>query len=225
MSEGRVPPPPAPESALTAAGYEFAGEETAVGFDSRFVTVAVRTRFYDDPAVAEALPSERADRAARAFFCTRCHVRPGFDRAPVSPASVVGVAANRARGEFLADLRDFGLRDLDAGPTRRFAFDDCEGCLFEIRADYPVDATAVIEEATGGTVEVPVTVLAAVRPWRDTFLMAGAAFPTGSLSAAVDAAVEADVTTTRSFDPDPDARAEAVSLVRSLGAGGGRRNR
>ncbi|MFC7137235.1 hypothetical protein ACFQRB_13870 [Halobaculum litoreum] len=215
-----VPAPPVPEAALADAGYEFAGDDTTVGFDSRFVTVAVRTRFYDDPAVADALPTTDADRAARACFVSRCHFRPGFERAPVSPAAVVGFAAEQARGEFLADLRDSGLRDLEAGPTRRFAFDDVEGRLFEVDAHYPVDATAAVAEATSGTLRVPVRVLAAIRPWRDTFLLAGAAYPTGSLVDAVAAGIGVGVdrvTLTRSFDPAPDARAAAVAFLRIVG--------
>ncbi|WP_277555646.1 hypothetical protein [Halobaculum limi] len=221
MSDRSVPAPPVPDAALAAAGYEFAGDETEVGFDSPFVTVAVRTQFYDDPSVAAAVPSTAADRAARAFFVTRCHFRPGFERAPVSPASVVGFAANQACREFLADLRESGLRDVDAGPTRRYDAGDVEGRLFEITARYPVDAAAVIEEATGGTLLLPVEVLAAIRPWRDTFLLAGAAYPTESLAAVVDAAVDADVTHTRSFAPHPDAQGEARSLVEAVGDDGG----
>lgn len=217
MSDRSVPAPPVPEEALIDADYEFAGDETEVGFDSPFVTVAVRTQFYDDPSVAASLPSTEADRAARAFFVTRCHFRPGFDRAPVSPAAVVGFAATQARREFLADLRESGLRDVDAGPTRRYDAGDVEGRLFELTAQYPVDAAAVIEEATGGTLLLPVEVLAAIRPWRDTFLLAGAAYPTRSLGAVVDDAVDAEVTHTQSFDPDPDAAANARALIEAVG--------
>ena len=219
-----VPPPPMPEERIVEAGYVQTGDETEVGFESRVVTVRTRTRIYEDATLRDRLPGHDVDRTVRAVFGTRLGFEPPFSHAPVSPESVVGLAAKRARSEFVEDLRRSGLRDLSVAETRRFRWGRVEGRLFDIRADYPLSARNVLADAEGetgrrgnDTVDLRAQVLAAIRPWRDTFVMAGVAFPRESVAAAVERSrLSGEVAVDHGVDPT-GARNEGVELIRAVG--------
>jgi hypothetical protein len=219
-----VPPPPMPEERIADAGYVQTGDETEVGFESRFVTVRTRTQIFEDETLRDALPGHDVERTIRAVFGTRLGFDPPFSRAPVSPESVVGLAANRARSEFVEDLRRSGLRDLSVVGTRRFRWGRVEGRLFDVRADYPLSAGNVLVDGeeqrgrhTGGAIDLRAQVLAAIRPWRDTFVMAGVAFPRESVAAAVERSrLSGEIAVDHGVDPT-EARNEGVELIRAVG--------
>lgn len=214
-----VPPPPMPEERIADAGYVQTGDETEVGFESRFVTVRTRTQIFEDETLRDRLPGHDVERTIRAVFGTRLGFDPPFSRAPVSPESVVGLAARRARSEFVKDLRRSGLRDVSVAETRRFRWGRVEGRLFDIRADYPLAAQNVLVDAdTASAIDLRAQVLAAIRPWQDTFVMAGVAFPRESVASAVDLSrfAGSDVAVDHGVDPT-EARDEGVELIRAVG--------
>lgn len=214
-----VPPPPMPEERIADAGYVQTGDETEVGFESRFVTVRTRTQIFEDETLRDRLPGHDVERTIRAVFGTRLGFDPPFSRAPVSPESVVGLAARRARSEFVKDLRRSGLRDVSVAETRRFRWGRVEGRLFDIRADYPLAAQNVLVDAdTASGIDLRAQVLAAIRPWQDTFVMAGVAFPRESVASAVDRSrfAGSDVAVDHGVDPT-EARDEGVELIRAVG--------
>jgi hypothetical protein len=213
-----VPPPPMPEERIADAGYVQTGDETEVGFESRFVTVRTRTQIFEDETLRDRLPGHDVERTIRAVFGTRLGFDPPFSRAPVSPESVVGLAARRARGEFVKDLRRSGLRDVSVAETRRFRWGSVEGRMFDIRADYPLAAQNVLDDAdTASAIDLRAQVVAAIRPWRDTFVMAGVAFPRESVASAVDRSrYSGDVAVDHGVNPH-EARNEGVELIRAVG--------
>jgi hypothetical protein len=213
-----VPPPPMPEERIADAGYVQTGDETEVGFESRFVTVRTRTQIFEDETLRDRLPGHDVERTIRAVFGTRLGFDPPFSRAPVSPESVVGLAARRARGEFVKDLRRSGLRDVSVAETRRFRWGSVEGRMFDIRADYPLAAQNVLADAdTASAIDLRAQVVAAIRPWRDTFVMAGVAFPRESVASAVDRSrYSGDVAVDHGVNPH-EARNEGVELIRAVG--------
>jgi hypothetical protein len=213
-----VPPPPMPEERIADAGYVQTGDETEVGFESRFVTVRTRTQIFEDETLRDRLPGHDVERTIRAVFGTRLGFDPPFSRAPVSPKSVVGLAARRARGEFVKDLRRSGLRDVSVAETRRFRWGSVEGRMFDIRADYPLAAQNVLDDAdTASAIDLRAQVVAAIRPWRDTFVMAGVAFPRESVASAVDRSrYSGDVAVDHGVNPH-EARNEGVELIRAVG--------
>jgi hypothetical protein len=213
-----VPPPPMPEERIADAGYVQTGDETEVGFESRFVTVRTRTQIFEDETLRDRLPGHDVERTIRAVFGTRLGFDPPFSRAPVSPESVVGLAARRARGEFVKDLRRSGLRDVSVAETRRFRWGSVEGRLFDIRADYPLAARNVLADADGaGAIDLRAQVVAAIRPWRATFVMAGVAFPRESVAAAVERSRHSgEVAVDHGVNPH-EARTEGVELIRAVG--------
>jgi hypothetical protein len=213
-----VPPPPMPEERIADAGYVQTGDETEVGFESRFVTVRTRTQIFEDETLRDRLPGHDVERTIRAVFGTRLGFDPPFSRAPVSPESVVGLAARRARSEFVKDLRRSGLHDVSVAETRRFRWGRVEGRLFDIRADYPLAAQNVLVDAdTASAIDLRAQVLAAIRPWQDTFVMAGVAFPRESVASAVDRSrLSGEVAVDHGVDPT-EARNEGVELIRAVG--------
>lgn len=213
-----VPPPPMPEERIADAGYVQTGDETEVGFESRFVTVRTRTQIFEDETLRDRLPGHDVERTIRAVFGTRLGFDPPFSRAPVSPESVVGLAARRARSEFVKDLRRSGLHDVSVAETRRFRWGRVEGRLFDIRADYPLAAQNVLVDAdTASAIDLRAQVVAAIRPWRDTFVMAGVAFPRESVASAVDRSrLSGEVAVDHGVDPT-EARNEGVELIRAVG--------
>lgn len=219
-----VPPPPMPEERIADAGYVQTGDETEVGFESRFVTVRTRTQIFEDETLRDRLPGHDVERTIRAVFGTRLDFDPPFSRAPVSPESVVGLAARRARSEFVKDLRRSGLRDLSVAETRRFRWGRVEGRLFDIRADYPLAAQNVLADVagdaggrSGDAIDLRAQVLAAIRPWQDTFVMAGVAFPREAVASAVDRSrLSGEVAVDHGVDPT-EARNEGVELIRAVG--------
>jgi hypothetical protein len=213
-----VPPPPMPDERITDAGFVQTGDETEVGFESRFVTVRTRTRIFEDATLRDRLPGQDVERTIRAVFGTRLGFEPPFSRAPVSPESVVGLAAKRARSEFVKDLRRSGLRDVSVAETRRFRWGSVEGRLFDIRADYPLSARNVLKEVgAGSAIDLRAQVLAAIRPWQDTFVMAGVAYPRESVASAVARSrVSGEVAVEHGVNPQ-EARNEGVELIRAVG--------
>jgi hypothetical protein len=217
-----VPPPPLPTDRIADAGYVQTGDETEVGFRSPVVTVRTRTQIFEDDRLRERLPGRGVERTVRAVFGTRLAFSPPFSRAPVSPQSVVGLAARRARSEFVTDLGRSGLRDVSVAETRRLRWGSVEGRLFDIRADYPLDPGNVLDDGTdaGGSdvVHLRTQVLAGIRPWRDTFVMAGVAYPRESVAAAVGRAGlgEGAVAVEHGVDPNK-AREDGIDLIRRVG--------
>jgi hypothetical protein len=219
-----VPPPPMPADRIGDAGYVQTGDDTEVGFESRFVTVRTRTQIFEDADLRDRLPGRDVERTIRAVFGTRLGFEPPFARAPVSPESVVGLAARRARSEFVADLRRSGLRAVSVAETRRFRWGRTEGRLFDIRADYPLSAGNVLADAgaAGGrhsadAIDLRAQVLAAIRPWRDTFVMAGVAFPRESVASAVSRSRHSGEASVEHGVNPHEARTEGVELIRAVG--------
>ena len=194
------------------------GDETEVGFESRFVTVTTRTQIFEDETLRDRLPGHDVERTIRAVFGTRLGFDPPFSRAPVSPESVVGLAARRARSEFVTDLRRSGLRDVSVVETRRFRWGRVEGRLFDIRADYPLSAANVFGDAdTASAIDLRAQVLAAIRPWQDTFVMAGVAYPCESVASAVERSrLSGEIAVDHGVNPH-EARSEGVELIRAVG--------
>jgi hypothetical protein len=90
--------------------------------------------------------------------------------------------------------------------------------MFDIRADYPLAAQNVLDDAdTASAIDLRAQVVAAIRPWRDTFVMAGVAFPRESVASAVDRSrYSGDVAVDHGVNPH-EARNEGVELIRAVG--------
>lgn len=193
--------------------WRLSADRTEVALDVPVVTVRVRSRAFEPPAVAGFAEThgDGVTIAPRAVFTADLDFDPPPPRAPTA---LLGIAARYARREFRGSLREDGLLGVRDAGERTLRHDRGEARAFRYEADYPLDGRTLTGQP--GRLRLPVAVWAAIWPTAGSFAMGGGVYPLETVPRVAEAA-DRTLTgpVTLAVDPETHER-ETIETLRGL---------
>ncbi|MFC4248110.1 hypothetical protein ACFOZ7_14405 [Natribaculum luteum] len=173
------------------------------------VSTTSQTTLYEHVPTAdalEALDTDGVEIPVRSLFAIDLSIRPSLTSLGVAPGTVLGMAASKAKGQFVESVEGDGLIVEGERESTRFErADGTTGKRYVLETACPVDPALSSDDAEAITAETHV----AVWPTETDYGMAG-----GTLPLEAPAELEADL----AVDPERD-RKTILEVVRTLEIG------